>query len=41
MALAGMLSTQLVHHQFVRSISGHSLRAGDRIKVVDRIERGE
>jgi asparagine synthase (glutamine-hydrolysing) len=37
MALAGVLSSQLVHHAFVQSLRVDSLRAGDPIKVVDRV----
>jgi asparagine synthase (glutamine-hydrolysing) len=37
MALAGVLSAQLVHQQFVRSFQVESLRAGDQIKVVDKV----
>jgi asparagine synthase (glutamine-hydrolysing) len=35
MAVAGILSAQLVHQQFVRSFRVDPLRAGDRVKVVD------
>lgn len=38
MALAGVLSAQLVHQQFVRSFRVDSLRANDRVKVVDRTD---
>lgn len=37
MAVAGILSAQLVHQQFVRSFRVDPLRAGDRVKVVDRV----
>lgn len=38
MAVAGILSAQLVHQQFVGSFRVDSLRASDRVKVVDRID---
>jgi asparagine synthase (glutamine-hydrolysing) len=41
MALVGVLSTQLVHHHFVRAFRVASLRADDRVKVVDRTWRAD
>ena len=35
MALAGVLSAQIVHHRFVEAFRPSTLRAGDRLKVVD------
>jgi asparagine synthase (glutamine-hydrolysing) len=41
MALAGLLSTQLVYNQFVRNFCLRPLPAGSRIKVVDRVRRNK
>ena len=38
MALVGILSTQLVYHQFVKELRVSSLGEQDRVKVVDRTE---
>ena len=35
MALVGILSTQLVHHHFVKAFQPSTLRSSDRMKVVD------
>ena len=35
MALVGILSTQLVHHRFIRSFQLSFLKANDRVKIVD------
>jgi asparagine synthase (glutamine-hydrolysing) len=39
MALAGILSTQLLHHRFVRDFNVQELPAGKATKLVDRIGR--
>jgi asparagine synthase (glutamine-hydrolysing) len=37
MALVGILSTQLVHHQFIKSFRLASFSSQDRMKIVDRV----
>jgi asparagine synthase (glutamine-hydrolysing) len=41
MALVGILSTQLVHHRFVKSFQVSPLTTHDRLKVVDRCQPDE
>ncbi|MBN1657056.1 MAG: asparagine synthase (glutamine-hydrolyzing) [Anaerolineae bacterium] len=41
MALVGILSTQLIHHQFVRNFQAQSLRPSDPIRVVDALSSSE
>jgi asparagine synthase (glutamine-hydrolysing) len=39
MALTGILSTQLVHEQFVKAFKPPAIHPNDRVKIVDSLER--